>query len=328
MASVERSEARAEGGERPKVSVVIPCYNAEDTIAATLASVQSQTLADLEVLVIDDGSHDRSCEIVRWLAENDDRIRLVVQENSGPSVARNRGVDLARGTYIAFLDADDLWLPRHLELNLAALAADPRLGVSFSACRYIDEAAKPTGECSRTWAADVQYRDVLAGNPTSTCSAIVARREVFGEAGPMRQDMSYAEDQEWLFRVIASGWKLRGTSEYTVLYRIRSGSLSSDTRRMLAGWAAFLEHARNSSPEVVDANLPYATWHMRLYHAKRAIQTGQPASVARGHLMEGLSAAPGMAVRSPLKTLFFAGACIAPSLARGAIHLAKGARHG
>ena len=328
MASVEHVEARTEGHERPTVTVVVPCYNAEATIAATLTSVQAQTLPDLEVLVIDDGSRDRSREIVRWLGENDGRIRLIEQENSGPSVARNRGVDLASGAYIAFLDADDLWLPQHLELNVAALAADPSLGVSFSPCRYIDEAARPTGDCSRTWAGDVQYRDVLAGNPTSTCSAIVARREVFGEAGPMRQDMSYAEDQEWLFRVIASGWKLRGTSAYTVLYRIRSGSLSSDTRRMLAGWAAFLEHARNASPEVVQANLPYATWHMRLYHAKRAIQTGQPASVARGHLMEGLSAAPGMAIRSPLRTLFIAGACIAPSLARGAIHIAKGVRHG
>ena len=319
------------GGSAPPLpvtaTVVIACYDAAATIAATLASVLAQTVTDLQILVVDDGSRDRSAGIVRGLAAQDTRIELIEQANAGPSAARNRGVDRARGRFIAFLDADDIWLPSHLALHVAALDADPGIGVSFSPCRHIDARGVATGQVSRVWTADIQVRDVLAGNPASTCSTMVVRREVFADAGLMRVDMAYAEDQEWLFRVVASRWRVRGIADYTVLYRVSPTSLSSDTRRMLAGWVAFLDHARKTSPEAVATYLPYATWHMRLYHARRAVQSGASARVACGHLIEGIVAAPGMAARSPLRTLALAGACVAPRLARGAMGLARGRRH-
>lgn len=98
--------------DKPFFSVVLPLYNKEKYIKRTLESVLNQTFSNFEVLVIDDGSTDKSCEIVESI--NDSRIRLIRQENGGPSKARNRGIKEAKGKFIAFLDADDEWLPEKL----------------------------------------------------------------------------------------------------------------------------------------------------------------------------------------------------------------------
>ena len=107
----------------PIVSVIVPAYNASAYIVETLASISAQTLADIEVIVIDDASTDQTAALVRTAAANDTRIRLLVQpRNAGPSAARNRAIDLASGTWIALLDADDSYLPDRLE-RLVGLAA-------------------------------------------------------------------------------------------------------------------------------------------------------------------------------------------------------------
>ena len=97
---------------RPAVSIVIPLYNAASFITETLRSVQAQICSDFEVIVVDDGSRDRSAECVAAVAREDSRIRLHRQGNAGVSVARNRGAELAAAPVIAFLDADDLWQDR------------------------------------------------------------------------------------------------------------------------------------------------------------------------------------------------------------------------
>lgn len=97
----------------PYFSVVIPLYNKEIYIKRTLESVLAQTFTDFEIIIVDDGSTDTSCDIVESI--NDPRIHLICQENGGPSKARNRGIKEAKGQFIAFLDADDEWLPEKLE---------------------------------------------------------------------------------------------------------------------------------------------------------------------------------------------------------------------
>ena len=95
------------------ISVVIPLYNKEKSIAQTLECVLNQTYKDFEVIVVDDGSKDNSAAIVAQFT--DTRIHLIRQENGGVSAARNRGIEEAQGKYVAFLDADDVWLTDHLE---------------------------------------------------------------------------------------------------------------------------------------------------------------------------------------------------------------------
>jgi glycosyltransferase involved in cell wall biosynthesis len=99
--------------EAPEITVIIPAYNAERTVGIAVDSVLAQTFANFELLVIDDGSQDETADVVT--ARDDPRVKCVRTENGGVSVARNRGLDLAAGSYVAFLDADDAWQPTKLE---------------------------------------------------------------------------------------------------------------------------------------------------------------------------------------------------------------------
>ena len=116
-------------GSPPRVSVIIPLYQSERFVAATLASVLAQTIADIDVIVIDDGSTDRGPELAR--ATGDPRVIVVTQPNAGVSAARNHGLRLASAPIVAFIDADDLWEPNKLEAHLAHLAARPDLHITW-----------------------------------------------------------------------------------------------------------------------------------------------------------------------------------------------------
>ena len=107
---------------QPIVSIVLPTYNRADVIGRAIASVRAQTLADWELLIVDDGSTDGTPDVVAGL---DDRIHLLRQDNAGTYVARNNGLARARGRYITFLDSDDEWLPHFLELTVGFLRAYP-----------------------------------------------------------------------------------------------------------------------------------------------------------------------------------------------------------
>lgn len=105
----------------PLVSVIIPAYNAESFIEETLKSVLAQTYPAIEVLVIDDGSQDRTPEIVAGMAERDPRVVLVKQSNAGVAAARNLGIDQSKGEFIAPIDADDIWYPENLEKQVQCM---------------------------------------------------------------------------------------------------------------------------------------------------------------------------------------------------------------
>ncbi len=120
----------------PQISVIIPAYNAERTIRETIESVQRQTFQDFELIVINDGSKDRTVELVQSI--NDERLKIFSYENGGLPVARNRGISRTTGEFIAFLDADDLWTPEKLELQLVALKQHPEAGVAYSWTCFMD----------------------------------------------------------------------------------------------------------------------------------------------------------------------------------------------
>jgi len=116
-----------------KVSVIIPIYNAYDYLRPALDSVIYQTLREIEIICIDDGSTDRSLEILKEYQKNDDRVRIVTEANAGPGLARNNGIGRARGEYIAFLDADDFYEPNFLEL-LYERATKDTLDIVIASC--------------------------------------------------------------------------------------------------------------------------------------------------------------------------------------------------
>lgn len=131
----------------PCVSVVMPAYNSEQFIVEAIDSVLGQTFSDLELIVVDDGSKDGTADLVRIIAAQDKRVKLLVQENSGrPSIARNRGIELATGEYIAFLDSDDYWFPMRVEKMVAALKAHPDWVAAFHDLKLVDVAGNDLGE--------------------------------------------------------------------------------------------------------------------------------------------------------------------------------------
>lgn len=125
----------------PRVSVIIPAFNAEATLAETVRSVTAQTEERLEILVVDDGSTDGTAALAVALARSEPRLTLIRQVNAGVAAARNAGLARARGDYVAWLDADDLWRPTKIEKQLAVFAAAPTpLGFVYTGYRMIDAA--------------------------------------------------------------------------------------------------------------------------------------------------------------------------------------------
>lgn len=128
-----------EQNRAPLVSVIMPAYQAEPFIGEAVGSVLAQSVTDLELIVLDDGSTDRTREIVRDFAQRDHRVRLVVnEENMGVARTRNRGLDLCRGTYVALLDSDDYWQPRMLE-RMIARAEETGADIIYCSYALVDE---------------------------------------------------------------------------------------------------------------------------------------------------------------------------------------------
>lgn len=207
------------------VSVVIPTFNRSDLIGETIASVLAQTVRDLEIIVVDDGSTDSTREVVTRFS--DPRIRYVWQVNSGrPACARNAGIRLARGEFIALLDSDDLWVPEKLERQLEAFRKDRELWIVATNYRFfsadqgillhIDCDLRPTGE------------EIALTNPIGN-SSVVMRRGLVDLIGFFDENKKIVaiEDYDYWLRVID---KVPGSililREPLMLYRSHEKSLN------------------------------------------------------------------------------------------------------
>jgi glycosyltransferase involved in cell wall biosynthesis len=184
------------------VSVVIPCYNAEKYIAATLQSVLQQTYQAVEVLVVDDGSKDGSAMIVADVASTEPRVRLHSKPNSGVADSRNVGIELAQGEYIAFLDADDLFEPENLARKVAYLEQHPQVGLVHSAEERFQSETNQTveiiqGKGGRVLPLLLEMSTTVIHSPSS----VVVRRTVLDDAGHFDTKLSTSADWEMWVRL-------------------------------------------------------------------------------------------------------------------------------
>lgn len=189
----------AASAHAPLVSVVIPAYNRADVIERAITSVLAQDYAPLELIVVDDGSTDATCQVVEAIA--DDRVRLVRQPNGGVAAARNRGIAEARGDLVAFLDSDDEWLPGKLAAQVALFRkGSPRLGLVYGGIeRIAADGSRAIVEAShRGWI----YRDLLAHNIVTGCgSTPVFRRDALLLVGGYDTGLPANEDYDLVLRV-------------------------------------------------------------------------------------------------------------------------------
>lgn len=131
------------------VSIVTPVYNSERFISETIDSIQSQTYSNWELLLIDDCSKDNSYEIIKSYMKNDDRIKYIkLEKNSGASISRNTGIHNAKGRFIAFVDSDDLWEPKKLEIQVNYMLKN-KLAFSFTSYRYMKEDGTLTNKIAK-----------------------------------------------------------------------------------------------------------------------------------------------------------------------------------
>jgi glycosyltransferase involved in cell wall biosynthesis len=209
----------------PEVSVVIPAYNAERTLGEALASVTAQTLGDLEVIVVDDGSTDATAEIAR--NAGDGRVRALTVANGGVARARNRGMHEARGELVAFLDADDVWKPAKLERQLAVLHARGEVGMCVTAAVRIDAEGRHIAPM-RTREYDDQCAALLLHSMVLGCisSGVVRRSLALGVGG---FDPRFSQSADWDFWLrLSLVTRIAPVAEPLVLYRTYDGNMSND----------------------------------------------------------------------------------------------------
>lgn len=201
---------------RPLVSVILPVFNGELFVGEALESVLAQTWSPVELIVVDDGSTDRSAEIARAYP-----VSYVRQENRGVAAARNRGIEAAQGELLSFLDQDDVWLRQKLERQVSALTRDP--GAGICSCRF--EMFLEPGHEIPPWAdaglLDGSYRTAQVGT-------LLVRRDVFDKVGPFDTSYSAANDTDWFLRTRDLGVRVAVVEEPLQRYRIHSGNASAD----------------------------------------------------------------------------------------------------
>lgn len=184
----------------PLVSVVIPTFNRCDLLERALTAVFGQTLQDLEVIVADDGSTDGTGAMLRRWPE---RVRHLRQTNRGPAAARNLGLAATRGEYIAFLDSDDVWFPRSLEAHLEAFGRNPRTGLVYAGSEVVDAEGRLVKEQRPSAANRGRVLPQLLFYNFVVPSTVVMRRACYEYAGPMNEELHFAED--WLYWLRIAG---------------------------------------------------------------------------------------------------------------------------
>ncbi len=216
----------------PKISVIIPAYNVAPYIGETLDSVFAQTFADYEVIVVNDGSPDTE-DLERALARFIGRLDYLKQENRGASAARNTGLHAAQGELVAFLDADDLWLPNYLDeqvkfmrarvCDLVCADAEVFNDASREEKTYMESLmadAPPTG--------DVTFLGLLSAEQSLITSGVVARRELVLEVGLFDEALRNSQDFDLWLRLARQGAQMAYQCRTLLRYRSRDNSLSGD----------------------------------------------------------------------------------------------------
>jgi glycosyltransferase involved in cell wall biosynthesis len=230
---VEQAEGRPGGSPEPAplVSVVIPVYNCEKYLGEAIESVLAQTYRPIEVIVVDDGSSDHSAAV----AARFPAVRYCAQPHAGPGAARNRGIALARGSFVAFLDADDLWVRDKVERQMAAFRADPTLDMVTGYVRQFHSPELAEGIKAQLGGAGT----VLAG----TVHALLMRRESFDRVGPLPTQWRVGEFIDWYARAKELGLSGVLLPEVTVLRRLHTDNMGIRERDARTDYLKILKAA-------------------------------------------------------------------------------------
>jgi glycosyltransferase involved in cell wall biosynthesis len=190
------------------VSVIVPAYNQAGFLPEAVASIWEQTQPPMEVIVVDDGSTDATPEVAATL----DGIQYVRQDHRGPAAARNRGIECSTGSCLAFLDADDCWLPDKLERQIAVMQARPGVDIVLGYTQFVHTTAA---------------RDATgAPTPIPSFGSALIRRMVFDRIGAIDETLHYSEDVDWFMRALEQGCHMQVIQEVAQRCRRHSSNMT------------------------------------------------------------------------------------------------------
>jgi glycosyltransferase involved in cell wall biosynthesis len=207
----------------PLFSIVIPAYNAARTLEATVRSALAQTVKDLEIIIVDDGSKDATLEVARSLESP--TVRVISQPNGGAASARNTGIRAARGKYVALLDADDLWLPHKLERQLEVLENKPGVYAVQCGASHVNDAMEVLHVRRCFPPKDVLLETLLFQNLPAFLSALVVARDKLNEVGGFDTSLEILEEWDMAIKM-ARYCNMDALEEPLVLYRVHPGNRS------------------------------------------------------------------------------------------------------
>ncbi len=237
----------------PKVSVIIPAYNAMLYLPETLDTLLGQTFEDFEVIIINDGSTDNIEEWFSTVQVKDSRLRLISQANQGQGKARNIGIQNTRGEYIAFLDADDLWAPTKLEKQVNMLDSNPEAGVVYTWVSTIDSNGASRGRTLKNYNQGKVWRALIQHNFLECGSTPLIRRNCFESVGLFDERLPPLEDLDMWLR-ISCHYKFLVVKESLVYYRKHPGSSAKNWEAAVRNFNLLLEKAFENPPSEISSS--------------------------------------------------------------------------
>ncbi len=243
--------------QEPLVSVVIATYNMGQYLADAARSVLNQTWKNLELIIIDDGSTDNTSQVVEPLLA-DGRVKYLPQKNAGQPKAKNAGIRACRGDYIAFCDGDDLWVPRKLELQMACMQENPKVGVVYSRVDYMDQHGhftrhdQPHGHSGKITDQLIVYNFIPFGTS-------MVRKRVLDQCGIFDESLPMGIDWDLWLR-ISTVWEFRFLPEVTYLYREWPGQMSKNFRGRYINAFRIMNKFFDTYPDAVSPAVKRRAW--------------------------------------------------------------------
>lgn len=250
------------------ISVVIPVYNGENTIKETINSVINQTHKDLEIIVINDGSTDSTLDIIQRI--EDPRLRVFSYANKGLPASRNRGITQAKGEFISFLDADDLWTENKLRSELTTLLVNSQADVAHSWTDYIDEQGKFLFKGHSINLTGNAYPYLLLGNMLDSGSNLFVRREKLLKVGNYDESLPSAHDWDLYLR-LATQYEFVTVPQRQILYRLSTKSMSTNIERMEKSCLKVIDKYFSQAPQSLQYLKKYSLANLYKYLTHKSL---------------------------------------------------------
>ncbi|MGI8655331.1 MAG: glycosyltransferase family 2 protein [Pyrinomonadaceae bacterium] len=268
-------------GSAPAVSVVMPAYRVARYIGAALDSVLAQTFGDYEIIVVNDGSPD-TVELEQALEPYRSRIVYIKQENQGPSGARNTAIRRSRGTYVALLDSDDVWLPDYLAEQMKILRDDPLADLIYADAELFGDSALAgqTFMQSAPSRGGVTFESLAGWECCVITSCVVARRQSLIDAGLFDENFIRSEDFDLWLRLAHRGGRLIYQRRVLALHRMHEASLAADSSRMFESQIEVFRKTATTLPlslheqKLIERQIASCKAHMALTEGKRRFACG------------------------------------------------------